>query len=228
MLPLFPHKDRDRAQAIAERLQEAADIHWQEHDLQRFKHQPFSAMIAALLSPRTRTQDTRAATRILFSHADSPAAMAQLPCAQVLAILRGQDITYPENKARYVIDTSQKLADSGGEVPRELNALMQYPGMGWKTSLLTLWIAYRIAPQICVDVHVRRIGQRLGLVRPATQKPEAVSRELMDIVPPELWGAWNPIMVYFGKHRCYPVAPNCNGCPVYALCERVGVTPDKS
>jgi endonuclease-3 len=223
MLPLFPHEDSDRARKIAERLQEAANIHWEEHDLQRFKHQPFSTMIAAMLSPRTRTQDSRAATRTLFSLADTPDDMAKLPYEQILAVLRGHDITYPENKARYVIASSKRLAASGEDVPRDLNALMQFPGMGWKTSLLTLWIAYRLAPQICVDVHVRRIAQRLGLVDPTTQNPQAVSRELMDIVPPKLWGIWNPIMVYFGKHRCYPIEPNCNGCPVYDLCERVGV-----
>lgn len=225
MLPLFEHEETPRAREIVARLQAAADEHWEEHDLQRFKHQPYSALLAAMLSPRTKTQDTRAATRALFALAETPAQMAQLSYKQVFDVLQAHDITYAENKARYVLELSQKLADNGGEVPRTLEDITQYPGVGWKAGLLALWIAYRIAPEICVDVHVARIGKRLGFVQPGTDNPQKVSRELMQIVPRELWGVWNPVMVYFGKHQCYPQNPACATCPVYDLCERVGV-PD--
>jgi len=224
MLPLFPHEDRERAVKIIERLQSAADEHWEEHDLQRFKYQPYSALLAAMLSPRTKTEDTRAATRELFTLAETPSAMAQLSYEQILAILEKHEITYPEPKAQHLIELSRKLAENNDEVPRTLDEITQYPGVGWKAGLLALWIAYRIAPEICVDVHVARIGKRLGLVNPKTENVQKVSRELMDIVPHELWGVWNPVMVYFGKTRCYPIAPNCNGCPVFDLCERVGVS----
>jgi endonuclease III len=223
MLPLFPHEETDRARAILTRLKQAADMHWEEHDLQRFKVDPYSALLAAMLSPRTKTEDTRAAVRELFTHADTPAAMARLPYEQILALLTRNNVTYPENKAQYVIDLSQKLVDDGGIVPRTLDEITQYPGVGWKVGLLTLWVAYRIAPEICVDVHVARIGKRIGFVTPTTTDPQKVSRQLMDIVPRASWGEWNPIMVYFGKTRCYPVAPDCAQCPIFDLCDRVGV-----
>jgi endonuclease-3 len=104
-----------------------------------------------------------------------------------------------------------------------MEALMKFPGMGWKTSLLTLYMAYDLVPEICVDVHVARITQRMGFVNPKTENPQKVSKELMAIVPKDWWAEVNSCLVYFGKTRCYFDKPACKGCPVYDLCERVGV-----
>jgi endonuclease-3 len=223
MLPLFPHEDAERARDIIQRIKPLADEFWVEHDPVEFQSSAFSVMLVALLSPRTKTQDSRAAMRSLFELAQSPETMANLPYEQVCQILLKHDIQFPDDKARHLLESSALLASNGGEVPRSLGELMQYPGMGWKTSLLTLHIAYNLAPEICVDVHVARISKRLGLVKPKTEKPQAVSRELMDIVPHDLWLEVNSTLVFFGKTRCYPTQPNCKGCPVYDLCERVGV-----
>lgn len=224
MLPLFPHEDRERAREIIERIKPLADEFWAEHDPIEFKSNPFSVMIVALLSPRTKTQDSRAAMRSLFELAQSPKKMAELPYEQVRQVLITHDIQFPDDKARHILESSALLARNGGEVPRSLGELMQYAGMGWKTSLLTLHLAYELAPEICVDVHVARISKRMGLVKRETEKPQAVSRELMDVVPYDLWIDVNSSLVFFGKTRCYPTQPSCNGCPVYDLCERVGVT----
>lgn len=223
MLPLFEHEDTERACQIIERLLPTVQRYWDENDPDIFKDDPYSVMLVALFSPRTRTEDSRAAMLELLEIAPSPADVAQLNYEQVFEILQRNNIRFPENKARYVLEGAQKLATIGGDVPRDLDALMAYPGMGWKTALLTLWLAYGIAPQITVDVHVARIGHRLGFVRPKTSDPQKVSRELMDIVPREHWGNWNSIFVYFGKTRCTPSKPKCDGCPLYDLCERVGV-----
>ncbi|MEM9952942.1 MAG: endonuclease III [Chloroflexota bacterium] len=223
MLPLFPHEDAERARDIIERIKPLADTFWSEHDPVEFKTNPFAVMIVAMLSPRTKTQDSRAAMRSLFAIADTPEAIAELPYEQVRQILLKHEIQFPDDKARHIIDSSALLARNGGTVPKSLGELMQYSGMGWKTSLLTLHLAYGLAPEICVDVHVARIAKRLGLVKQSTEKPQAVSRELMDIVPHEQWIDVNSCLVFFGKTRCYPTQPNCKGCPVYDLCERVGV-----
>ncbi len=66
MLPLFPHEDRERAGEIIERIKPLANEFWAEHDPVEFKTNPFSVMIVALLSPRTKTQDSRSAMRSLF------------------------------------------------------------------------------------------------------------------------------------------------------------------
>ncbi len=224
MLPMFEHEETPRAREIAERLLPVAQTYWAENDPPNFKTDPYAVMLVAMFSPRTRTEDSRAAMTDIFALADTPEKVAQLSYEQAFAILDRNSVRFPENKARYLIEGAAQLAANGGEVPRNLEDLMQYPGMGWKTSLLTLWLAYGLAPEITVDVHVARIGIRNGFVNPRTSDPQKVSRELMAIVPREYWGWWNSIFVYFGKVRCLPNNPRCNGCPIYDLCERVGVT----
>lgn len=224
MLPMFEHEDTPRAREIVERLKPMVEAYWAEHDPARFKTDPYSVMLVSLFSPRTKTEQSRGAMEAIFALADTPAKVAQLSYEQLFDILQEYDVRFPENKARYVLDGAKKLVDEyDSAVPDDLDALMQFPGMGWKTALLTLWLAFGKAPQITVDIHVKRISGRLGLIDPKVDDPEKVSRLLMDIVPREYWGAWNSCMVYFGKTRCYPSNPKCNGCPLYDLCERIGV-----
>lgn len=226
-LPLFEHEDTERARQIIERLLPSVRAYWDKNDPDIFKDDPYSVMLVSLFSPRTRTEDSRGAMLELLELAPTPAAVADLSYEQVFAILERNSVRFPENKARYVLEGAEKLVAAGGVVPRDLDGLMAYPGMGWKTALLTLWLAYGIAPQITVDVHVARIGQRLGFVNPKTSDPQKVSRELMQIVPREHWGHWNSIFVYFGKTRCTPTQPNCAGCPIFDLCDRIGVVTSR-
>jgi endonuclease III len=224
MLPLFAHEDTDRAREMVARIKPLADAYWAENDPADFATNPFSVMVVALFSPRTQTEASRTAMQEVFAlNGDTPQAVSQLEVGIVEAILAKHDVRFPDAKAKHLIEAAKQLVENGGIVPDDLTQLMQYPGMGWKTSLLTLWLAYNKAPEICVDVHVARIGQRNGLVNPKTNDPRKISRELMSIVPKEYWGEWNSCFVYFGKTRCYPIHPACNGCPIYDLCERVGV-----
>ncbi len=223
MLPLFPHDETDRAHTILERIKPLAEAFWAEHDPIEFKSDPFSVMIVAMLSPRTKTQSSRAAMRALFELAPTPSELAELDYETIQQILISHDIQFPDAKAQHILDSSALLVRNGGVLPKNLGELMQYQGMGWKTSLLTLHLAYGLAPEICVDVHVARISKRIGLVKQSTEKPQAVSRELMDVVPHDLWIDVNSSFVFFGKTRCYPTQPNCKGCPIYDLCDRNGV-----
>ncbi|MGJ3241304.1 MAG: endonuclease III domain-containing protein [Anaerolineae bacterium] len=223
MLPLFPHQDTHRARAIIETIRPLAQVFWSQHDPLEFKRNPFAVMVVAMFSPRTKTEASRAAMRALFARASTPAQILEIPYDDVVLILTEYDIQFPESKARHLLDTASLLVRNGGVVPRTLGELMQYPGMGWKTSLLTLHLAYGLAPEICVDVHVTRIAKRMGLVNPQTQQPQSVSRELMDVVPHNLWLDVNSSLVFWGKTRCYPSRPHCEGCPVYQHCQRVGV-----
>lgn len=174
-----------------------------------------------MLSARTKEEETKAAMNALFSLAQTPSDMAALAYEQILEAI--QPVTYADKKAHYVMGICEKLVSNEEEVPRTVDALTKYPGVGWKSAVLTLWIAYRLAPEICVDVHVARIGKRLGLVRQTIDDPQKVSRELMQIVPPELYGPWNPTMVTFGRRTCFPVQPACSRCPIADLCPQIGV-----
>jgi endonuclease III len=221
MLPLFPHDDAERARDIFQRLNPPL-IPREQTAVETYSNQPFKILIASMLSARTREEDTGVAMDRLFALADTPDKMRLLSYETVLAAIH--NVTFPEPKARNVIKIAEMLIEMGGEVPRTVEELTVFPGVGWKSAVLTLWIAYHLDPEICVDVHVGRIGKRLGMVNPKTNDPQKISRELMAIVPRDIWGPWNPTMVIFGRNICYPVKPACPVCPINELCPKVGVT----
>jgi len=99
--------------------------------------------------------------------------------------------------------------------------LLALPGVGRKTANLVLGLGFAI-PAICVDTHVHRISNRLGLVE--TSSPHATELALQGVLPRSLWIPINDLLVTFGQNRCHPVSPRCTGCPLDGLCPRIGVT----
>jgi endonuclease-3 len=220
MKAMFPDDDLARTREIAERLQPVLDEMGERTTVQLYQGQPFPVLISSMLSARTREENTEKAMNRLFALADTPEKMALLKYEDVLEAIN--PVQYPGNKAQYVIDSSVLIAEQGG-VPQTLEELMALPGIGWKSAVLILWLAFGLAPEICVDVHVARIGIRLGLVKPSTKQPQKVSRELMQKIPEDLWGPWNPMMVNFGRTICLRVRPKCPTCPINDLCPQIGV-----
>ena len=195
---------------------------WMKPALSHYVNQPFKALIAALLSTRTREEDNLRATRALFALADDAASMAQLPDEAIQAAI--EPVTYHERKTHYVKATARRVAANGGAVPKTVDALTAYPGVGWKVAVLTLEVGHDIHDDITVDVHVARIGKRLGLVKPDTKLPQKINDQLKHILPPDLWRHWNWLMVQFGREVCGG-EPRCPRCPVNDLCPKIGVQP---
>ncbi len=102
----------------------------------------------------------------------------------------------------------------------DLVSLMSIKGIGLKTANLVLAEGFGI-PAICVDVHVHRISNRLGLVQ--THTPEETEKALRQVLPQEYWTAWNRLMVMWGQNICVPITPKCSECAIFDLCQRVGV-----
>lgn len=160
MQPLFQHEDTERAVAIFEVLNADGGIGWRRSSLYQNAPDPFRTLISAMLSPRTDRESNRIAVENLFALAQTPEMMSQLDYETILEAIA--PVTYAENKARYVPLLSAQIAE-WGEVPVDRDRLMTLPGVGWKVALLTLWVAYGLAPEICVDVHVARIGNDWAL-----------------------------------------------------------------
>jgi endonuclease-3 len=108
-----------------------------------------------------------------------------------------------------------------GIVPSTLKELLTLPGVGLKTANLVLAEGFQI-PALCVDTHVHRISNRLGIVH--TKTPEETETALRAVLPPEYWIEWSRLLVMWGQNMCVPVSPFCSVCPVRGMCQRTGVT----
>ncbi len=108
-----------------------------------------------------------------------------------------------------------------GKVPADMDQLLSIKGVGHKTANLVLGVAFEI-PAICVDTHVHKVSNRLGLVK--TKTTDETEMELKKILPREYWIEYNHLMVQWGQNICVPVSPFCSKCAIAGLCPRVGVT----
>jgi endonuclease III len=181
---------------------------------------PFRVLVACLISLRTKDAVTAEASARLFGRAERPAAMVRLGAARISRLI------YPagfyNTKARRIVEISRRLArHHGGRVPADREALLALPGVGRKTANLVLGLGFGV-PAICVDTHVHRISNRLGLV--ATRTPEQTEKRLETVLPRSHWIDINDLLVTFGQNVCHPTSPRCSTCVLAGRCPRIGVT----
>lgn len=180
---------------------------------------PFAILIATLISLRTKDEVTREASQRLLSLADTPRKMVCLP----LPVL--ERAIYPagfyRTKARRIHDICEELLRRyDGKVPDSLESLMELKGVGRKTANLVLTQGFGKLG-ICVDTHVHRISNRLGLVK--TRTPEKTEMALREILPEKFWIEYNDLLVTFGQNLCTPLSPHCSQCPIGIHCQKVDV-----
>jgi endonuclease III len=184
---------------------------------------PFKILVATILSARTRDQTTARVVRRLFgviSRAEDFDHITQEDLEKLLL-----PIGFFRTKAKHLKLLPAALRSLyGGAIPQTIDELCRLPGVGRKTANLVVSVAFD-KPAICVDVHVHRISNRLGLL--ATKAPYDTEMELRRILPVRYWQDWNRFLVSFGQTVCLPVNPRCAACPIATRCERVHVrAPD--
>lgn len=184
---------------------------------------PFHILISTILSLRTKDDVTNAASNRLFARADMPEAILKLSPAEI------EKLIYPagfyKTKARTILGVCKTLMESyGGEVPDDLDELLKLKGVGRKTANLVITLGFR-KHGICVDTHVHRISNRLGLVK--TKTPDQTEFALRKILPKRYWISYNDLLVSYGQNLCRPVSPFCSRCPIHKVCARVGVTTSR-
>jgi endonuclease III len=180
---------------------------------------PFRVLISCLISLRTKDEVTGEASARLFRLATAPGRMADLPTATIARAI------YPagfyRTKATTIREICRVLLERhSGKVPDTMEELLALKGVGRKTANLVLTVGFG-KPGICVDTHVHRISNRLGIV--ATKTPEQTEFALRQVLPPRHWIPYNDLLVTFGQNVCKPISPLCSRCPVAALCPQIGV-----
>jgi endonuclease-3 len=185
------------------------------------KKDPFQILISALLSARTQDGTTLAASTRLFAKAPTPEALATLPVKQIEKLI--YPVSFYRNKAVFVRDAARMIIMKfGGKVPSTLDEMIMLPGVGRKTANLVMILAFKSAENICVDIHVHRIANRLGWVR--TRTPEETEQALYKALEKRWWPIVNLYLVTWGQNMCRPVYPRCGDCVLLKVCGRVDVT----
>ena len=180
---------------------------------------PFMVLISCILSLRTKDKVTAEASNRLFKLADNPEKMLGLSIKSIEKAI--YPVGFYKTKAKRIKEICKALLDDyGGVVPDEIDELLKLNGVGRKTANLTVTLGYGKLG-ICVDTHVHRISNRLGLVK--TKTPEQTEFALRKKLPKKHWLIYNDLLVTYGQNLCVPVSPWCSKCKIFKYCKRVGV-----
>ena len=175
---------------------------------------PYTLLVAVVLSAQATDVGVNKATRELFKVADTPEKMLALGEARLKEYVR--TIGLYNNKARNIIRLSEILVrEHGGRVPRDRAALEALPGVGRKTANVVLNTAFG-EPTIAVDTHIFRLANRTGLAPGKT--PRAVEERLERVVPEAYKRHAHHWLILHGRYVCKARKPDCPSCIVRDLC----------
>ncbi len=181
---------------------------------------PFTLLVAVVLSAQATDAGVNKATRSLFQKADTPQKMLAL--GEDVVRDHVKSIGLFRAKAKNVILLSEKLIrDFGGEVPRDRDALETLPGVGRKTANVVMNVAFG-APTMAVDTHVLRVSNRIGLSNGKT--PLAVEADLLAKIPPQYGVPAHHWLILHGRYVCKARKPACPVCLIRDICR----FPDKT
>ncbi len=179
---------------------------------------PYTLLIAVVLSAQATDAGVNKATPALFKLADTPEKMIRLGEAKVCDLIK--TIGLFRTKAKNVVALSERLvAEHDGKVPSTREALEALPGVGRKTANVVLNIAFG-QPTIAVDTHIFRVGNRTGLATGKT--PFEVEQKLEQIVPKEFKRHAHHWLILHGRYTCVARKPLCEKCLIADLCKWPG------
>lgn len=190
-----------------------------EQIIDEYGKNSYLILIACILSLRAKDVSTIHVCRALFAKARTADHMLKISQAELEKIIFKSG--FYKNKAKIIHSISNELLSKfGGEVPRAYDQLIEIKGIGPKTANLVMGLAFD-QPTICVDTHVHRISNRLGLIKSKT--PARTEIELKKILDKKYWIRWNKLMVMWGQNICTPTSPKCSLCAVFNYCQKIGV-----
>jgi endonuclease-3 len=203
-------KRAERGELVFERLAAAnpepkGELHYGD---------PFTLLVAVMLSAQATDASVNKATPALFALANTPEKMAALSEEAIAAKIK--TIGLYRTKARNLVALSRAIVEKhGGVTPHDREALEALPGVGRKTANVVLNIAFGEAT-LAVDTHVFRVANRLAIAPGKT--PREVEDELMRVVPPRFLAHAHHWLILHGRYVCKARRPDCPTCVVNDLC----------
>ncbi len=176
---------------------------------------PFQLMVATILSAQCTDERVNIVTVALFDKYRTAKAFAEAPIEELEQDIRSTGFYH--NKALAIKESSKIISDRfGGEVPRDMEALVGLPGVGRKTANVILGNAFGI-PGIPVDTHVGRVSARLGLTR--EKDPNKIEQDLNGILEKARWVKFSHQMIQHGRRVCTAKKPHCSVCTLRPHCD---------
>jgi endonuclease-3 len=180
---------------------------------------PLELLVATILSAQCTDKRVNVVTAGLFRKYRSAADYAAADPVELQQAIRSAG--FFRNKAKSIRAAAYALVSRhAGQVPRTMEALTQLEGVGRKTANVVLGNAFGVNAGIVVDTHVTRLSHRLKLTR--ERAPDKIERDLMRLVPRELWTLFSHWLIWHGRRRCYARRPDCAHCEIQAFCPSAG------
>lgn len=181
---------------------------------------PLDLLVAAILSAQVRDEVVNAATPALFAKYKTTESYANASVDDLLKY--ASKVTFAGNKAKNIIEACKILVtEHGGKVPKELDALVELPGIGRKTALVILANAFDIVEGVVCDTHVIRVSYRLGWTK--NTNPDKIGADLEKLFPKDEWKTLPWLLKAHGRAVCQAPTPSCSKCPVAKDCPKAGV-----
>jgi endonuclease III len=192
-----------RIMALLDELYPAPPIPLQHAD-------PFTLLVAVVLSAQTTDRKVNQVTPALFAAASTPEAMSRLSVAEIAAFIR--EVGLAPQKAKALSALAQKLVrEHGSQVPSTFESLLELPGVGRKTANVVLSQAFG-QPAFAVDTHIQRLAARWGLSRGRT--PDHTEQDLRRIFPEASWSRLHLQFIYFGREHCPALYHDLSECKI--------------
>mgnify|MGYP002625705306 CR=1 FL=1 len=179
----------------------------------------FQLLVAVVLSAQCTDKRVNMVTPELFRHYPDPKSMAQAEPEDLLEYMGS--VSYPNSKARHLVELARILQEKhNGEVPSDMNLLLELPGVGRKTANVMQAVAFgRTA--MAVDTHVYRVSHRLGLVPRSANTPLKVEQILMKNIPEVDVPRAHHWLLLHGRYICTSRAPHCTRCALESICPKL-------
>ncbi len=176
----------------------------------------FQLLIATMLSAQCTDKRVNIVTKSLFKDYPDAHSLAQAKECDIISHI--SSISYPNSKARHIIDTAKTLINRyNGEIPNRLPELEDLPGVGRKTANVILAVGFGKAA-MPVDTHVFRVSHRLGLVPKNCTTPLSVERYLRKNIKDDIVADAHHWLLLHGRYICTSRKPKCNECPFRSFC----------
>ena len=203
-------RKKERAERVMQRLEE----HYPETPIPLDHSDPFTLLIAVLLSAQCTDNKVNEVTPALFAAGPTPAAMAELDQGEILGFIR--QLGLAKTKAKNVRRLAQLLLERhDGAVPQSFEELEALPGVGHKTASVVMSQAFGV-PAFPVDTHIHRLAQRWGLSN--GENVARTERALKALFPESAWNRLHLQIIFYGREFC--TARGCDG-RVCTLCREL-------